>query len=251
MSPPRPTTGSWADTRACCPASSRTSPRWPRASGRSTSAAAPGALTGELVARLGADVGGGGRSVGVVRRRDPGAAPGRRRPPGASRAAAVPAPTRSTRRSPSSSSTSCADPVAGLHRDAARDPARRRRRGLRLGPRRPPGAAPAVLGRRPVAGPGPSTTSRSLPGTREGHLVELFRAAGLRGRDRDGAGDPGGASDLRRMVGAVHARRRPGGRLPRAPGPGPSAAIREAALRRAAAEPIEITAVAWAARGLA
>ena len=90
-----------------------------------------------------------------------------------------------------------------------------------------------------------------LPGTREGHLVDLFRAAGLRAVS-------GAALEIRvdhptfdewwdpftRGVG-------PAGAYLGRQDPARQAAIREAALRQAPAEPIEIEAVAWAARGLA
>jgi len=90
-----------------------------------------------------------------------------------------------------------------------------------------------------------------LPGTREGHLVELFRSAGLRRVT-------GTALEIRvehptfdewwdpftRGVG-------PAGAYLGRQDPARQAAIREAALRRADAGPIEIEAVAWAARGQA
>jgi SAM-dependent methyltransferase len=90
-----------------------------------------------------------------------------------------------------------------------------------------------------------------LPGTREGHLVDLFRAAGL--RDVTGA-----ALEIRvehpsfdewwdpftRGVG-------PAGTYLARQDPARQAAIRAAALRLAPAGPVEIEAVAWAARGRA
>jgi SAM-dependent methyltransferase len=90
-----------------------------------------------------------------------------------------------------------------------------------------------------------------LPGTREGHLVELFRAAGL-------GGVTGSALEIRvehptfdewwdpftRGVG-------PAGAYLRRQDPARQVAIREAALQRAPTGPIEIDAVSWAARGLA
>lgn len=98
--------------------------------------------------------------------------------------------------------------------------------------------------------PGLDDESR-LPGTREGHLVELFRAAGLRGvtgsalairvehPSFDEWWDP-----FTRGVG-------PAGAYLGRQDPARQAAIRQAAQRRAAAGPIEIDAVAWAARGMA
>ena len=66
-----------------------------------------------------------------------------------------------------------------------------------------------------------------LAGVREGHLASLFdagRAGPGRGHHADGPGPP---RQLRRVVGAVHARRRPGRRLRGVPVPGHRTALRE------------------------
>ena len=52
-----------------------------------------------------------------------------------------------------------------------------------------------------------------LAGAREGHLGELFAAAGLASVRADDDGGEGRLLELRRLVGAVHARRRTGRRL--------------------------------------
>ena len=64
--------------------------------------------------------------------------------------------------------------------------------------------------------PDGSPTSRDLAGAREGHLAELFAAAGLRRRRGTALSVARRARELRRVVGAVHARRRPGRRVRRA-----------------------------------
>ena len=56
------------------------------------------------------------------------------------------------------------DPVAGLAGDASRHPTWWRRSGVRLGSRRPAGAPAAVLGRRPICSTRTSTTSHASPG---------------------------------------------------------------------------------------
>ena len=72
------------------------------------------------------------------------------------------------------------DPVAGLAEMARVTRRERCRRRLRLGSRRRPGPARACSGTRRASSIPASTTNRSLPGAREGHLAELFEAAGLR-----------------------------------------------------------------------
>ena len=140
----------------------------------------PGALTAELVRRLGPDGGHGGRSVGAVRRRGARAASGRQR-----------ASARRPRTCPFPDGTFDAalaqlvvhfmtDPVAGL-REMARVT---REDGVvaacvwdhagRTGP------ALRVLGGRARARSRTSRTSPRSPGAREGHLGELFDGAGLR-----------------------------------------------------------------------
>ena len=89
-----------------------------------------------------------------------------------------------------------------------------------------------------------------LPGARAGHLTELFDAAGLRavqeirarGRDRP--------SDFRGLVGALHARRRTGGRVRQGARSERRAELRELARARLPEPPFELTGRAWAARGL-
>ena len=79
-----------------------------------------------------------------------------------------------------------ADPVAGLREMARVTRAGRRRRGLRLGPRRRPGAARAFWQAARELDPGVEDES-GLAGAREGHLAELFGAAGLREVEEHGA----------------------------------------------------------------
>ena len=231
MSPPRPTTGSWADTRACCPVSSRISPRLMRDSGRSTSAVAPGrsrASSSPAWARARWR-----RSI-HRRRSSPPPGSGTRESTSARR---LPSTSRSR---PATFDTTLAqlvvhfmaDPVRGADRDAARDTAGRHARGLRLGPRRSPGPLRLFWDAARSLDPGLDDESQ-LPGTREGHLVELFRSAGLRGAT-------GTALEIRvehptfdewwdpftRGVG-------PAGAYLGRQDPARQAAIREAALRRA------------------
>ena len=56
-----------------------------------------------------------------------------------------------------------------------------------------------------------------LAGAREGHLAELFAQAGLGEIEQTRDRGAGRARELRGVVGAVHARRRPGGRVRGAP----------------------------------
>ena len=140
----------------------------------------PGALTAELVTRLGPEAVCGRRPVRAVRRRRPGAQSRRRRATGVRRAAARSRTGRSTRPSPSSSSTSCRIPSRGLAEMARVTRQGGCRRRVRLGSRGRPRAAERTSGRRRESWTRTSTTSRSVAGTREGHLAELFEAAGLR-----------------------------------------------------------------------
>ena len=98
--------------------------------------------------------------------------------------------------------------------------------------------------------PGVDDESR-LPGTREGHLAELFEAAGLRAIEAatlsvslehptfDAWWEP-----FTHGVG-------PAGAYLASLGPDRRAELREACRRRVPVEPFTVTAVAWAARGLA
>ncbi len=90
-----------------------------------------------------------------------------------------------------------------------------------------------------------------LAGARAGHLRELFEEAGLARRRGGRAVGDGRARELRGVVGAVHARRRPGRRAMRGRSPSPTsraprAVPGAAAGRRRSA----LTVVAWAARGV-
>ena len=109
----------------------------------------PGALTTELVGRLGGR-GVGRRPVRAVRRRGPGAASRRRRAAGGRRGAAVRG--RRLRRRPRAARRALhGRPCGGVARDGACDRERRRRRCVRLGSRRRSRAAQPLLGRRPRA----------------------------------------------------------------------------------------------------
>ena len=137
----------------------------------------PGALTGELVRRFGAD------AVAAV---DPS--------PGFVEAAGQRNPGVDVRRAEAESLPFddgafdaalaqlvvhfMTDPVGGTRRDAARDPSRRRRRGVRLGSRGRRRPARALLGRRARARPG-GRRRVGLPGAREGDLERLLQEAGL------------------------------------------------------------------------
>ena len=144
-------------------------------------AADPGALTGHLVERLGADAGVGGRPVAALRRGLPLAVPRRRR------AAGRPPRRCRTTTTPSTSPAACLvvhfmqDPVGGLRRDGPRDPRRRLGRGDRVGPARPPRADGPAVGRAGGGRPRP-------PGRAE--------AAGRRGGPA--RGDPRGSGPARR-----------------------------------------------------
>ena len=142
----------------------------------------PGALTRELVARLGAERRRRRRSVGAVRRRGARAESGRRRAPAPPPSAAV-RRRRVRRRARAARRALHGGPGRRAARDGARHAARRRRRGVRVGPRRRPGPA-----RRVLAGRARSSTPRSrdesdLAGAREGHLRRAVRR-GRAPRDR-------------------------------------------------------------------
>ena len=89
-----------------------------------------------------------------------------------------------------------------------------------------------------------------LAGAREGDLSRLFRTAGLQDIVET---EPLGlrrASDLRGLVGAVHARRRARGRLRHAVSMKTGRArLRELCQERLPEPPFEVRARAWAARG--
>ena len=123
----------------------------------------PGALTAELVGRLGAACGRRRRSVASrssPRRatRHPGVDVQRARP------RHLPFPDDAFDAALAQLVVHfMADPVAGLARDGARDAPGRRRRGLRLGSRRRPGAAEPRSGRRRASSIPAPRTSRTSP----------------------------------------------------------------------------------------
>ena len=78
------------------------------------------------------------------------------------------------------------DPVAGLARDGARDASGRRRRRVRLGSRRRPGAAQRRSGRRLASSTRTSSDESGSPAPREGHLARAVRGGrAARGRGGD------------------------------------------------------------------
>ena len=91
-----------------------------------------------------------------------------------------------------------------------------------------------------------------LAGAREGHLAELFAAAGLREIEETTSDGQPRAPDLRGVVGAVH-RRASGRRAPtsRASTPNGRSSCANGAAALLADAPFVVTARAWAARGLA
>ena len=119
--------------------------------------------------------------------------------------------------------------------------------GVRLGSRRRAGGSPCTRTRRGSSIPA-SMTSRAWRGGR-GPLGSFSERLGFR-RSGERAGDRR-ASDLRGLVGAVHARR--GTRRPvhDRPGPGRAGSLRERCREQLPAAPFAVTALAWAARGLA
>ena len=176
----------------------------------------PGALTAELV--------GAGRSR--VRRRvdpsEPFVAAARERYPDVdvrqASAEDLPFPDRLLRRRACAARRPVHDrPGRGRRRDEARHPSRRCRRRVRLGPRRRPGAAQPVVGCRARARPDGRAASRGRSARSEGDLARLFASVGLRDVEETALSVERQAPDLRGMVGAVHARRRPGRRLRRGP----------------------------------
>ena len=170
----------------------------------------PGALTTELVRRVGAAAVVGRRSVGAVRRGS------RSATPGSTCGAAPPSSCRSGRH------LRCGPRPARrpLHdrpcRRAGRD-ARVTRAGGRWphasGITAAAGAAEPVLGGRARARPRRHPTSRTWPAPGRVSSSELFEAAGLRRRSRRQPLGEGRAPELRGVVAAVHARRRSGRRL--------------------------------------
>ena len=102
-----------------------------------------------------------------------------------------------------------ADPVAGLTRDGTSDAAGWFGRGMRLGSRRW-GKGPLSLFWQAARelDPGVEDESRLARLSATAHLVELLQAAGLRDVDGDDSVGVRRAPELRRLVGAVHARRR-------------------------------------------
>ena len=184
----------------------------------------PGALTAELVERLGA------AAVAAVDPSEPFVAAARERHPEVDvrQASAEELPVRGRRvrrRARAARRPLHGRPGRRARRDAARDAPGRRRRRVRVGSRRRPGAAQPVL-----AG---GARARSRTSTRR---VASSRAR-ARATDASCSRPPGCATsrrrrstvarrapDLRGVVGAVHARRRPGGRLRRGARPGAAGA---------------------------
>ena len=80
------------------------------------------------------------------------------------------------------------DPVAGLREMARVDAAGRRRRGMRVGPGRRPGADQPVLAGGRRARPGTPATRWRVAGGRAGHLEALLGEAGV--EDVRGAEQP-------------------------------------------------------------
>ena len=155
----------------------------------------PGALTTELVRRLGPGCGGGGRSVGAVRRGRPRAAPRR---PRRARIGRAPALSGSfVRRRPGPARRALHDRPGGrTDRDGAGDAIGRRRRRVCLGPWRRAGAARSRTGKR-RAGP------RSGRRRRVRHGRRPSRAARRAVRERRPARDRG--DEPRRQRGASDA----------------------------------------------
>ena len=90
-----------------------------------------------------------------------------------------------------------------------------------------------------------------MAGAREGHLAELFREAGLSDVEDTALTVARRARELRRVVGALHARRRPG-RAPTSRGSTTSGGRSSAssAARSSLADGV-VHASAWTARGRA
>ena len=196
----------------------------------------PGALTAELVAALGAGGRGGGRPVGAVRRRGARAAPGCRRPAGGGRGAAVRG--RRVRRG----ARAARRPLhgrpgrAGCGEMGRVTRAGRRRRGVRLGPRRRTGPLSPFWDAARELDPEVDDES-ALRGRARGPPRELFARGGAARHRGDGARRRRRAPELRGVVGAVHARRRPGGGVSRRARPGGAGAAARALPRAAARRP--------------
>ena len=210
-------TASWAATRLRLLRCSPTSPEWPSGQRVLDVGCGPGALTAELVRRLGP------ASVTAVDPSEPFVAAARERHPEVRRRARVgrgpPVPRRHLRRSARPARRALHD---GSRRRPPRDGARHSREGrrgcLRLGSRRGrTGPTLRVLG---------GCDARSIPGARTsprspGHVRDTSRSSStLRASDDVEEGShhrERRAPDLRGVVGALHARRRAGGRLCRGP----------------------------------
>ena len=163
-----PTTGSWAATPACSRPRWRTSPGVAPGQRVLDVGCGPGALTAVLVDRVGAD------NVAAVDPSEPfvaaarGALPGRRRPRGR-RPRTLPFADDALRRRARPARRPLHDgPGRRAPRDGARDAPGRRRRRVRLGPRRRARPARPVLGGRRASSTRPSSTNRDLAGRARG-----------------------------------------------------------------------------------
>ena len=144
------------------------------------------------------------------------AQPGCRRAAGAGRAPAVPG--RRVRRRPRPARRPFHDRSGRrLDRDGAGDAARRRRRRVRLGPRRRPGSARPVLAGRARARPRRRRRIASSRARARATWPSCSRPRGCATIEETTLSREPGAPELRGVVGAVHPRRRSGGRLRRRP----------------------------------
>ena len=146
----------------------------------------PGALTTELVARLGEG------SVAAVDPSETFVAAARERHPGVdvqrASAEALPYPDRDFDAALAQLVVHfMTDPVAGHTRDGASDAARTASSRLASGTTPASGRRLHPSGGRRTSSTSACWTSPGLPGAREGHLVELFEAAGLREIEAVGA----------------------------------------------------------------
>ena len=210
----------------------------------------PGALTAELVTRLGAG------AVTAVEPSAPFVAAAQARHPGvevvqaSAEAAAVPG--RLVRRRARPARRPLHDRSGRrVDGDAAGDPTGRRRRRLRLGSRRRPRPAERVLAASLVRSTPSVDDESNLAGVREGHLAELFAAAGLHAIEPavlsisvehptfDAWWEPftHGVGPAGSYVAGLDADRR--------------AELREACRAALPLAPFTLTARAWAARGIA